>query len=319
MERRIPEGRAVCSLRERFSMSRTRQTVGFVILVALCFGAAALGSAVTRPRIDGWYAALAKPSWGPPNWVFGPVWTALYLTMAVAAWIVWRQKGWAGGRVPLALFGIQLALNAAWSWLFFGLCSAGLSFVDVILLWIAIAMTVVAFWQRSMLAGLILVPYLAWVGFAAVLNGSIWQMNKDRPAETKQELPADSRTVGISKADAISPDDAFRKLAVGKWQDEYQGKRTLTLLEDGTGTMVVELSGLQATLAGPKLIFNMEWSVANGRLKKHSLSGEPATQVNMILKTMGDTADEEILELTEDRLLLLDQNGKTKYDWRRAK
>lgn len=292
------------------------------MLVALCFGAAALGSAVTHPRIDGWYAALNKPSWRPPDWVFGPVWTVLYLTMAVAAWIVWRQKGWAGGRVPLTLFGIQLTLNAAWSWLFFGLCSPGLSFIDVILLWIAIAATIVAFWQRSVLAGLILIPYLVWVSFAAALNGSIWQMNKDRPAVADPVAagsPADAGTNGLPKAEAISPDDGFRRLVVGKWQDEYQGKRILTLLEDGTGTMVVELNGLQAKLVAPRLSFNMEWSVANGRLKKHSLSGEPATQVNMLLKTMGDTVDEQVLELTEDRLLLLDQSGKTKYDWRRVK
>jgi len=110
----------------------------------------------------------------------------------------------------------------------------------------------------------------------------------------------------------------FRKLVVGAWQDEYQGKRTLTLREDGTGTMVVELSGLKAALVARRLTFNMEWSVADGRLKKHSLGGEPAAQVSLILKTMGDTVDEPILELTEDRLLLLDGDGMTKYDWRRV-
>jgi hypothetical protein len=157
---------------------------------------------------------------------------------------------------------------------------------------------------------------------AAALSVSIRRMNNVGPPAAQQvaaQLQADSRTAEIPQADAVAPDEAFRKLAVGKWQDEYQGKRALTLLEDGTGTMVVELNGLQAAIVAPRLTFNLQWSVANGRLKKHSLGGEPATQVNVILKTMGDTADEEILELTEDRLLLLDQDGKTKYDWRRVK
>ena len=158
-------------------MSLTKQTIGLVVFVALCLGAAALGSAATVPRIEGWYAALDKPSWTPPDWVFGPVWTVLYLAMAVAAWLVWRQKGWSGARVPLTLFGVQLALNVAWSWLFFGLRSPGLGFADIILLWMAIVATLVAFWRRSAVAGLLFVPYLAWVTFAAVLNYSIWQMN----------------------------------------------------------------------------------------------------------------------------------------------
>ncbi len=158
-------------------MSRTRQMTVLATCVVLCFGVAALGSLATYPRIDDWYAALAKPSWRPPNWVFGPVWTALYLAMAVAAWLVWREKGWAGSRVPLALFGVQLALNAAWSWLFFALRSPGLGLVDILLLWIAIAATLIVFWRRSIIAGLLFVPYLAWVTFAAALNYSIWQLN----------------------------------------------------------------------------------------------------------------------------------------------
>lgn len=158
-------------------MTRMKQTIGLIILLALCFAAAALGSAATYPRIDDWYAALAKPSWTPPNWVFGPVWTVLYIAMALAAWLVWRQRGWAGARLPLLLFGVQLGLNVAWSWLFFGLRSPGLGFADIILLWIAIAATLVAFWRRSRIAGLLFVPYLAWVTFATALNFSIWRMN----------------------------------------------------------------------------------------------------------------------------------------------
>ena len=112
---------------------------------------------------------------------------------------------------------------------------------------------------------------------------------------------------------------AYRSLVLGTWHDEYQGKRTMTLNEDGTGTMIVELSGWRAALSAPRLKFNMKWSVKDGRLKKQTISGEPETQVKMILSTMGDHVDEPILELTEDRLLLLDKDGKTKYDWKRVK
>jgi hypothetical protein len=115
------------------------------------------------------------------------------------------------------------------------------------------------------------------------------------------------------------PDARSRSLVVGTWADEYQGKRTMTLNEDGTGTMVVELSGWRAALSAPRLKFNMKWSLKDGHLKKQTISGEPETQVKMILSTMGDHVDEPILELTEDRLLLLDKDGKTKYDWKRVR
>jgi tryptophan-rich sensory protein len=304
------------------SMSGTRQAVGLVIFVAACAGAAAAGGAATYPQIQGWYAALAKPSWTPPNWIFGPVWTVLYIGMAVAAWLVWRQKGLPATRGPLMLFAFQLGLNVAWSWLFFGLSSPALGFLDILLLWMAIAATLVLFRRKSAAAGLLLVPYLAWVTFAAALNFSIWQRNAGANSLTGKEPPRSSTFSPAEKSTPkkpLSKDDEFRKLVVGTWQDEYEGKRTLTLREDGTGTMVVELSGLKATLVAPRLTFNMAWSIAKGRLKKHSLGGQPAAQVGLILKTMGDTVDEPILALTADHLLLLDQDGKTKYDWRRVR
>jgi len=158
-------------------MSGMKQAVGLVALIAVCFSAAAAGGAATYPRIEGWYATLSKPSWTPPDWLFGPVWSVLYTCMAVAAWLVWQQRGLAGARGPLLLFAVQLGLNVAWSWLFFGFMNLGLGLVDIILLWIAIAATLVVFWRRSVAAGLLFVPYLAWVGFAAVLNYSIWQLN----------------------------------------------------------------------------------------------------------------------------------------------
>ena len=123
----------------------------------------------------------------------------------------------------------------------------------------------------------------------------------------------------MAQAQPTDPDAHYRSLIVGTWQDEYQGKRTMTLKEDGTGTMIVELSGWRASLSAPRLKFNMKWSVKDGHLKKQTISGEPETQVKMILSTMGDHVDEPILELTEDRLLLLDKDGKTKYDWKRVK
>ena len=123
----------------------------------------------------------------------------------------------------------------------------------------------------------------------------------------------------MAQSQPADPDARQRSLVLGTWADEYQGKRTMTLNDDGTGTMIMELSGWRAVLSAPRLKFNMKWSVEGGHLKKQTISGEPETQVRIILKTMGDHVDEPILELTEDRLLLLDGDGKTKYDWKRAR
>ncbi len=126
-------------------------------------------------------------------------------------------------------------------------------------------------------------------------------------------------TQQMAQSQPADPDAHSRTLVVGTWADEYQGKRTMTLNEDGSGTMIVQLTGWRAALSAPRLKFNMKWSVAGGHLKKQTISGEPETQVKMILSTMGDHVDEPILELTEDRLLLLDKDGKTKYDWKRVR
>jgi benzodiazapine receptor len=154
-----------------------RQAVGLGIFIAVCFLVAGLGSIWTAPNVESWYAKLSKPTWTPPGWVFGPVWSLLYLSMAVAAWLVWRQAGFPKAAWPMAVFGLQLALNAAWSGLFFGLHSPGLAFVDIVLLWCAILSTLVVFRHHSAAAGWLLVPYLAWVTFAAILNLAIWRMN----------------------------------------------------------------------------------------------------------------------------------------------
>jgi tryptophan-rich sensory protein len=154
--------------------SRKQSWLALVVLIVVCFAIAGLGGMATTPSIPNWYAGLAKPSWTPPSWLFGPVWSVLYLGMAVAAWLVWRKGN---ALVPMALFAVQLAFNLAWSWLFFGLHSPGAGFVDIILLWAAIAATLIAFWQQSPVAGMLFVPYLAWVSFAAVLNFAIWRLN----------------------------------------------------------------------------------------------------------------------------------------------
>jgi len=147
------------------------------LLLVLCFAAAGLGSIFTRSAVRTWYATIQKPSWRPPNWVFGPVWTALYATMAVAAWLVWRRSGLSGARLPLTLFAVQLVLNAAWSPIFFGLKSPGGAFAEIVVLWIAVVATTVAFFRAAPLAGWLFVPYLGWVSFAAVLNFAIWRLN----------------------------------------------------------------------------------------------------------------------------------------------
>jgi benzodiazapine receptor len=146
-----------------------------VISIAVCFAAAWLGSLVTRPALEPWYAGLAKPPWTPPNWVFAPAWTTLFALMAVAAWLVWRRAGLVS--TPLALFLLQLLLNVAWSWLFFGRQSPGTAMIEIVVLWGAILATTLEFWRVDRLAGWLLLPYLAWVAFAAALNFSIWRRN----------------------------------------------------------------------------------------------------------------------------------------------
>jgi translocator protein len=162
---------------QEFSNPPTRPAglaLALVGWLALCFGAAAFGG-LFMP--GDWYGTLKKPSWNPPGWVFGPVWTTLYLMMAVAAWLVWRQGGWGKQRKPLVIFLVQLVLNAAWTPLFFGLKNPGLAFAEILLLWLAIAATIAVFRRVSRAAAWLLVPYLVWVSFAAALNFTLWRLN----------------------------------------------------------------------------------------------------------------------------------------------
>lgn len=141
----------------------------------LCLGIMAIGGAITSTTVGTWYQMLAKPAFTPPDWVFGPTWTALYIMMAIAGWLVWRRVGL---RDPaLSLFFVQLALNLTWSALFFGMTWIGLAFIEILILWIIIAATMRAFWRINKTAALLFVPYLLWVGYAAALNGAIWALN----------------------------------------------------------------------------------------------------------------------------------------------
>lgn len=147
--------------------------VGLAVWIILPLLAGAIGS---RFQPGEWYAGLDKPSWNPPSWVFGPVWTTLYIMMGIAAWLVWDRHRRAA-RTALMLFVVQLAVNAAWSWLFFGVESPGLALADIVLLWVLIVATTVAFWRLRTVAGVLLLPYLAWVTFATALNFQIWRLN----------------------------------------------------------------------------------------------------------------------------------------------
>ena len=153
------------------------KVIGLIVALGACFGIAALGSAFTVPALAHWYAGIRKPSWTPPSWLFGPVWTSLFVMMAVAVWLVWLRVGIFGAPAAFALFAGQLALNAVWSALFFGLRNPGAAFVEVVFFWFTIAATALAFARIDPLAALLLVPYLMWVTFAAVLNFAIWRLN----------------------------------------------------------------------------------------------------------------------------------------------
>jgi tryptophan-rich sensory protein len=149
--------------------------------VAACTLAASSG-ALFRP--GEWYERLKKPSWRPPNWVFAPAWTILYLMIAGSGWLVWREEGFYGAVFPLTVYALQLLLNAAWSPLFFGLHRPDLGFFDIVLLWLTIIATIVLFQPISVLAAALLLPYLAWVTFAAALNFSVWHLNRSDAGTT---------------------------------------------------------------------------------------------------------------------------------------
>ncbi len=160
----------------RASRSAGAQVVGLVGWLLLTFAAAAIG-AVASAQAPVFYALLERPSWAPPGWLFGPVWSTLYLLMAIAAWLVWRDKGLRGAAGALGLFVVQLVANALWSWLFFAWRQGAWAFIEVLVLWLLIALTAVAFRRHRPVAAVLLLPYLAWVTFAAALTFATWRMN----------------------------------------------------------------------------------------------------------------------------------------------
>jgi benzodiazapine receptor len=157
--------------------SRSRSARALATSLGVVSAAAGIGGAGTAAGVRTWYPSLDRPSWRPPDEAFGPVWTALYAGNAVSAWLVWRADP-QGSRPALTLYGAQLALNAAWPLLFFGLKRPGLALVEIALLWVAILATVAAFARRHRGAALLLVPYLAWVTFALALNHDLWRRNR---------------------------------------------------------------------------------------------------------------------------------------------
>jgi tryptophan-rich sensory protein len=141
---------------------------------------AAVGGAVTATSVGSWYPTLAKPAFNPPDWLFAPVWTTLYLMIAFAGWRVWRLRGWTGPRgldPAMLAWALQLALNLCWSFVFFGARMIGAALVEIAVLFVAIVATGWSFWRVDRLAAWLLLPYAAWVGFAAVLNAALWRLN----------------------------------------------------------------------------------------------------------------------------------------------
>jgi tryptophan-rich sensory protein len=153
---------------------RWLQLVAFILA---CEGVGLLGGLWTGPEIPGWYRTLSKPAFNPPLWIFGPVWTMLYLLMAIAAWLVFHTSASSARTLGLGLFTLQLALNLAWSWIFFRKHAIGAAAIEVSVLWCSIGATTIVFGQISAASAWLMAPYWAWVSFASVLNATIWRQN----------------------------------------------------------------------------------------------------------------------------------------------
>jgi tryptophan-rich sensory protein len=157
--------------------SRTQSVAGLVGFVAACLGVSTVGGMMTVPAMDAWYPALVKPFFTPPDGVFPPVWITLFTLMGFAAWRVWRRVGWVAAGPALTIFALQLALNLGWSFLFFGMRWIGAALVEIIVLRAAILWTLMRFARIDRIRAALLVPYLLWVAFAAVLTAAIWLDN----------------------------------------------------------------------------------------------------------------------------------------------
>ena len=155
----------------------SRDLLGLFAFIILCLAVSGIGGAITATSVDTWYQALEKSPFNPPDWAFAPVWTALYILMGIAAWRVWRLRSFEATGKALAVFAVQLGLNLFWSFLFFGLQRIDLALVEIVILLCAIITNTIMFWRIDRLAGLLLVPYAAWVTYATVLNASLWLLN----------------------------------------------------------------------------------------------------------------------------------------------
>ena len=156
--------------------SFVKQGLGLVGWLLASFAAGAIGG-FASVNAAGFYGQLVQPPWAPPAWLFGPVWSLLFALMGVAAWLVWRKHGFQGSGHALKLYFAQLLANALWTWLFFAWRLGAVALAEISLLWVLIAATILAFWRLHRIAALLLVPYLAWVSFAAALNLSLWRLN----------------------------------------------------------------------------------------------------------------------------------------------
>lgn len=156
--------------------SKSAQFAGLAAWILVTFAAAAVGS-IASVNAGDFYEDLSRPAWAPPPWLFGPTWSFLYLTMAVSAWLVWRRHGFTSARTALSLYLVQLAANSLWTWLFFAWRLGAVAFAEIVLLWILVLMTILAFWIVHRVAALLLLPYLSWVTYAAALTLSVWQRN----------------------------------------------------------------------------------------------------------------------------------------------
>jgi tryptophan-rich sensory protein len=152
------------------------QVIGLAGWLAATFVTGAIG-AFASASAGTFYGGLVRPDWAPPAWLFGPVWTTLYVLMGIAAWLVWRDHGLRGARNALRLFITQLVVNALWTWIFFVWHQGAFALVEIVVLWLMIAGTLVMFWRLHRLAALLLAPYLAWVSFATALTAALWRLN----------------------------------------------------------------------------------------------------------------------------------------------
>jgi len=157
-------------------LSTSSQVFGLLGWLLVAFAAAAVGGFASASAGE-FYRDLVRPSWAPPGWLFGPVWSVLYALMGVSAWLVWRARGLTGARSALLVFIVQLAANALWTWLFFVWRQGGLAFAEILLLWTLILATIVLFWRVNRLSAVLLLPYLLWVSFASALTLSTWRLN----------------------------------------------------------------------------------------------------------------------------------------------